>query len=307
MLENVGRPDWVDSKLYPFHDNWVEIDGHSIHYVDEGPRDAPVLLFVHPGPGWSFTYRYHIKQLSDKFRCIAPDLPGYGLSEAAEGYDYSLRSQSHALERFVQTLNLRNIIVWGNDGGGPTAILALAQQTDRVLGLVVGGTFGWSVKEYRSVAWTLRLATSPVFRFVNRYTNFLAWSMGSKMGLGTRSLSKEERGQYTGPFKKRDTRNRALRLFASFNDHVTQEELDRALLVFREKPVLIQFGEADPMTGQHWPERWAKETSNNRLILLPGVKHFTFEGAPEDTVENFRTWWGETFTMPNIHAPLKAR
>jgi hypothetical protein len=61
------------------------------------------------------------------------------------------------------------------------------------------------------------------------------------------------------------------------------------------------------MTGQHWPERWAKETSNNRLILLPGVKHFTFEGAPEDTVENFRTWWGETFTMPNIHAPLKAR
>src|SRR2546422_6335530 len=130
MQENIGRPDWVDSNLYPFHDNWVEIDGHSIHYVDEGPREAPVLLFIHPGPGWSFTYRYHIKQLGDNFRCIAPDLPGYGLSEAAEGYDYSLRSQSHVLERFVAYLNLRNMIVWGNDGGGPTAILALAQQTD---------------------------------------------------------------------------------------------------------------------------------------------------------------------------------
>ncbi len=119
MLENVGRPDWVDSNLYPFHDNWIGIDGNSIHYVDEGPRNAPVLLFIHPGPGWSFTYRYHIKQLSDKFRCIAPDLPGYGLSEAAEGYDYSLHSQSHALGRFVQTLDLRNMVVWGNDGGGP--------------------------------------------------------------------------------------------------------------------------------------------------------------------------------------------
>src|SRR6266700_6401722 len=126
-------PDWVDRENYPFRRKWMLLDGHRIHYVDEGPRAKPVLLFVHPGPGWSFTYRYHIQHLSDKFRCIAPDLPGYGLSEAAEGYDYSLRTQSHALERFVQTLNLRNMIVWVNDGGGPTAILALAQQTDRVL------------------------------------------------------------------------------------------------------------------------------------------------------------------------------
>ncbi|OLE90809.1 MAG: hypothetical protein AUF79_08425 [Crenarchaeota archaeon 13_1_20CM_2_51_8] len=199
------------------------------------------------------------------------------------------------------------MIVWGNDGGGPTATLALAQQTDRVLGLVVGGTFGWSIKEYRSVAWTLRLVTSPLFRFINRYTNFLARSMGSKMALGTRSLSKEEREQYTRPFKKRNARNRALRLFASFNDHATQEELDLALLAFREKPVLIQFGEGDPMTGQHWPERWAKELPNNRLILIPRVKHFTFEGDPEATVENFLSWWAETFMMPNFNARVKVR
>jgi haloalkane dehalogenase len=297
----------VDSELYPFHDNWAEIDGHRIHYVDEGPRDATVLLFIHPGAGWSFTYRYHIQHLSDKFRCIAPDLPGYGLSDAAENYDFSLHSQSHVLEQLVEYLNLRNMIVWANDGGGPTAILALAQHSDRVLGLVVGGTFSWSIRKYRSVAWTLRVATSPVFRLVNRYTNFLAWSMGSKMALGTRSLSKEERRQYTRPFKKRHTRNRALRLFASFNDHATQEDLDLALPAFREKPVLIQFGEGDPMTGQHWPERWAKETPNNRLILLPRVKHFTFEGAPEATVENFRSWWADTFTMPSVNTPLRTR
>src|SRR3989442_14937848 len=134
------------------------------------------------------------------------------------------------------------MIGWGNDGGGPTATLALAQQTDRVLGLVVGGTFGWSIKEYRSVAWTLRVVTSPLFRLINKYTNLLARAMGSKMALGTRSLLKEEREQYTGPFNKRNTRNRALRLFASFNEHATQDDLGRALLAFREKPVLIQFG-----------------------------------------------------------------
>ncbi len=84
MEQSYDRPDWVDSSLYPFNDQWMMIDGHRIHYVDEGPRDAPVLLFIHPGLGWSFTYRYQIKELSDKFRCVAPDLPGYGLSEARE-------------------------------------------------------------------------------------------------------------------------------------------------------------------------------------------------------------------------------
>ena len=209
MQGSPSRPEWVRSELYPFKDNWVDIDGHQIHYVDEGPGDAPVILFIHPGPGWSFTYRYQIEHLSDKFRCVAPDLPGYGLSEATDGYDYKLMSQSRILEKFVKVLNLRNIIIWANDGGGPTAILGLADQADRVLGLVVGGTFGWSIRKYRSVAWTLRIVTSLPFRFVNRYTNFLGWSMGSKMGLGTRTLTKEERSQYTGPFKKRDTRNNA--------------------------------------------------------------------------------------------------
>ena len=295
----------MEDDLYPFKDNWIDVDGHRIHYADEGPIDAPVLLFVHPGPGWSFTYRYHIRHLSDKFRCVAPDLPGYGMSSAAEDYDYKLLSQSRVLQKFVQVLNLRSIVVWANDGGGPTAILGLANLSDRVVALVVGGTFGWSIKTYRSVAWTLRLVTSFPFRVVNRYTNFLAWSMGSKMGLGTRSLSKKERGQYTGPFKERNSRNNPLRLFSSFNDKATQERLDSSLQAFRDKPVLIQFGESDPMTGQHWPERWAQEIPNNRLILIPHVKHFTFEGAPEATVNNFLDWWRETFPIPSIRTPVR--
>jgi deazaflavin-dependent oxidoreductase (nitroreductase family) len=139
-----SRPGWVDSKSYPFKDNWMTIDGHRVHYVDEGPLGAPVILFVHPGPGWSFTYRHQIEQLRDKFRCVAPDLPGYGLSRAADGYQFTLLEQSRVLEEFVESLNLRKIVLWANDGGGPTGILALGPHAERVVALVVGGTFGWS-------------------------------------------------------------------------------------------------------------------------------------------------------------------
>lgn len=290
---NPSRPSWVDNTLYPFEDKWIIIDGHRIHYVDEGPREATTLLFVHPGAGWSFTYRHHIRELKGEFRCVAPDLPGYGLSMPRDGYGYTLLEQAEVLEKFVEALDLRRIVALGNDGGGPTIILALADHTDRVSGLVVGGTFGWSIRPYRMVAWQLRIFTSPVMRLMNRYTNVLAWLMGSKNALGSGTLSKAERRHYTKPFKERGSRNRTLKLYKSFLDRETQKRLDESLQKFRNTPVLIQFGDKDPMTAQHWPERWARETPNSRTIMLPVVRHFTFEGAPEATVENFRTWWVE--------------
>jgi len=287
---NHTRPTWLDSSIYPFKDNWMIIDGHTIHYVDEGPRDKPVLLFVHPGPAWSFAYRYQIRELSRDFRCVAPDFPGYGLSKAADRYSFTLPEQAEILTKFVKALHLKNIIVWANDAGGPTSILGLARLADLVDGLVVGGTFGWSLKPYRTVRWTLRIVTSPLFRFINRYTNILAWLMGH-MAVGTRKMSRTESEHYQKPFKERDSRNRPLRLFRSFLDRETQDELDNALGSFRDKPVLVQFGDKDPMTGQHWPERWTQEIPRSRVYIISGVKHFTFEDAPEATVENFREWW----------------
>lgn len=305
QLINPSRPDWVDNTLYPFKDNWIIIDGHRIHYVDEGPREAPTLLFVHPGAGWSFTYRRHIQELKGEFRCVAPDLPGYGPSTVRGDYKYTLLEQAKVLEKFVEALDLRRIVAWGNDGGGPTVILALADHIDRMAGLVVGGTFGWSIRPYRMVVWPLRIFTSPVMRLMNRYTNLLAWLMGSKNALGTRTLSKAERGQYTRPFKERGSRNRTLKLYKSFLDRETQKRLDESLPKFRDTPVLIQFGDKDPMTAQHWPERWARETNNSRTFMLPAVRHFTFEGAPEATVENFRTWWAETGARSNTVQMIK--
>jgi haloalkane dehalogenase len=296
-----SRPTWLDPELFPFESNWVDVDGHAMHYVDEGPEDAPVLLFVHPGAGWSFTYRYQISELENDFRCIAPDLPGYGLSEARDGYGFTLLEQARVLGLFVRALGLENLIVWANDGGGPTAILGLAPLAERVAGLVVGGTFGWSIRRYRRVTLPLRIATSAPARLVNRYTNFLAWTMGSKFALGTRKLSKEERRHYTLPFKEdRASRNRVLKLYRSFLDRPTQDALDLALPAFRDKKVLAEFGDGDPVFAEGWHERWAREIPDSRVDVLRGVRHFTFEGAPEETMHNFRAWWGENFLL---HAP----
>lgn len=212
---------------------------------------------------------------------------------AVEEYKFTLKEQSEVLKEFVENLGLKDVTVWANDGGGPTAILALAEHHNRVQGLVVGGTFGWSLIEYPTVSRMLRLVSGLAFRFVNRYTNILP-KLTVRIGLGTRSLTNLERKHYLRPYRSRETRNRTLKLFRSFLDPAIQDELRTSLSEFRNKAILVQFGKRDPMTGQGWPDRWAKEIPDSRVQILPGVRHFPFEDAPETTLQNFRAWWADT-------------
>src|SRR5688500_13655111 len=104
---NSLKPGWIDANEYPFKSNFTEIEGHGIHYVDEG--NGPVLLMVHGIPDWSFSYRNLINQLSKYYRCIAPDNLGYGLSAKPENAEYSHSAHAKRLANFIEKLNLQNI------------------------------------------------------------------------------------------------------------------------------------------------------------------------------------------------------
>src|SRR5262249_7560238 len=65
---------------FPFTSRWIDVDGHHVHYVDEG--EGPTVLFLHGNPLWSFYFRKVIAGLRARFRCVALDYPGYGLSHA---------------------------------------------------------------------------------------------------------------------------------------------------------------------------------------------------------------------------------
>src|SRR3954464_1703044 len=102
MSTNVrARPNWLPERLYPFEDRWLD----GLHYVDEG--SGPPLLMLHGNPTWSFTWREVIKGGRDRYRCIAPDLPGFGLSRAPSGYEFTPREHAEAIGRLVDELDLR--------------------------------------------------------------------------------------------------------------------------------------------------------------------------------------------------------
>ncbi len=95
-----------------------------VHYREQGDRRSPVLLFVH-GLGCSLKYwacLFEAEEFSD-YRMVALDLPGFGLSEKIEQYDYHLSSQADLIAEFVRALNIREFRLVGHSMGGAIAIL----------------------------------------------------------------------------------------------------------------------------------------------------------------------------------------
>ena len=115
------RPDFLDQDIFPFESRWLEIEGHRIHYVDEGK--GPVLVLYHGNPAYSFLFRKIIPLLKDSFRCIAFDYPGFGLSRAAAGYNFLPAEHAKVSQAVLEALKIKKYTPVMSDWGGPIGLL----------------------------------------------------------------------------------------------------------------------------------------------------------------------------------------
>jgi O-6-methylguanine DNA methyltransferase len=127
----------------PFEAHYAEVLGHSMHYVDEG--SGPVLLFLHGNPTSSYLWRNIIKELRSEYRCIAPDLIGFGQSDKPP-LDYRFLTHYSFIEAFVEQLGLEHVTLVVHDWGGPLGFLLAQQQPERVDGIAFMETFPFTLK-----------------------------------------------------------------------------------------------------------------------------------------------------------------
>lgn len=116
----------------------VEADGVSIFYREAGPRDAPVVLLLHGFPTSSFQYRHLIPRLADRYRVIAPDLPGFGFTEvpAARRYKHTFDALAESIAAFTDVLNLKRYALYVFDYGAPTGFRLAMARPERVTAIV---------------------------------------------------------------------------------------------------------------------------------------------------------------------------
>jgi len=126
------------SQIPQTHIRRVEADGVNVFYREAGPEGAPVVLLLHGFPTSSFQYRELIPRLADRYRVIAPDLPGFGFTEvpAARNYKYSFASIAKTIEAFTDALNLKQYALYVFDYGAPTGFRLAMARPERVTAIV---------------------------------------------------------------------------------------------------------------------------------------------------------------------------
>jgi haloalkane dehalogenase len=129
---------------YPFEPHWHVLgSGLRMHYVDEGPRDAPAVLMLHGEPSWSYLYRKMIPLFAKAgLRAIAPDLVGFGKSDKpARLADYSYQGHMDWLAEWLTALDLRRLTLFCQDWGSLLGLRLAAEHEARFDRIVVANGF----------------------------------------------------------------------------------------------------------------------------------------------------------------------
>ena len=149
-MKILASPDGLADSLpdYPFTSRHVVVpDGEGgtlrIHYVDEGPRDAPPVVFLHGNPSWSYIWRRQIAAVAARgYRAIAPDLGGMGLSDKpSEMGDYTVaRHVAWMRAALIDALALDRVTFVLHDWGGIIGLRILAEHPTRVARVAISNT-----------------------------------------------------------------------------------------------------------------------------------------------------------------------
>lgn len=272
---------------YPFSPHYLDVTDAllganlRVHYIDEGPRDAPVVLMMHGEPSWSYLYRKMVAPVvAAGFRVVAPDLIGFGKSDKpAAQSDYSYARHVAWMRSWVEQLDLQNVTLACQDWGSLVGLRLVAEMPDRFAGVALsnGGLPEGGDAPRAFAIWRAFSKWSPVF------------PIGKIVSAGTkRGLSLDEIAAYDAPFPNSSFKAGA-RIFPSFvpfENNVAVPDQKRAWQVFDtwEKPFLCCFSDQDRIT------RGGESRFIGRVPGTSGQNHRSLHGGhfiQEDDPEGF--------------------
>ena len=149
----------------------VKVDGLSIFYREAGPKDGPVILLLHGVPTSSRQFEPLLARLSDRYRLIAPDYPGFGHSDWPDpkAFAYTFDHLAEVMNRFTETLGVPRYTLYMHDYGGPVGFRMALAHPERVAAIVVQDAvahdegLGANWKPRRAF-WADRAANEAAFR-----------------------------------------------------------------------------------------------------------------------------------------------
>ncbi|WP_307808031.1 alpha/beta fold hydrolase [Streptomyces oryzae] len=287
-MADKGRPGWVDDALFPFESRFVTIDGHTVHYVDEG--SGPTLLMLHGNPTWSFVYRDAILALREQFRCVALDYPGFGLSSPRPGYRYLPEEHTKVVTAFVDALALDGATLVAQDWGGPIGLATVQQRPAAFEGLVLANTWGWPVTGDLAFKAVSHLLGGPLGRLLVRQFNLFVNGLipaGHRLRKPTADEMAHYRNALAGPSGRDASAVLPRRITAS---RAFLTGVEAGLPGLASLPTLIVWGDADFAFRAKERQRWEQIFPDHHTVIAKGAGHFVQSDAPELFAAAIRDW-----------------
>ncbi|MBK1896630.1 alpha/beta fold hydrolase [Chryseobacterium paridis] len=116
----------------------ADVNGLNIFYRESGPKDAPILLLLHGFPTSSHMFRNLIPKLNDQYHIIAPDLPGFGFSDAPDSsqFSYTFDNLAKTMQGFIDALELKRFALYIFDYGAPTGLRLALANPEKITGII---------------------------------------------------------------------------------------------------------------------------------------------------------------------------
>ncbi|HEV3000798.1 MAG TPA: alpha/beta fold hydrolase [Solirubrobacteraceae bacterium] len=247
------------------------------------------MVFWHGEPTWSFLWRKVIPPVRDAgFRCVAPDLPGFGRSPKPPDLGwYTYDRLTAAAVAFVEELDLRDATFVVHDWGGPIGLRAAMELGDRVTRIVAMDTGLWTGRQRMTDAW-------------RAFRDFVERTEDLPVGMLVRGGCRHDPGdeviaQYDAPFASPADKAgaRALPLLIPTSEDAPGAAEGRATLeALRawDGPMLLLWGADDPILPPRVGEAFAAAIGRPPPELVPDASHFLQEDAGERVGRRIAEW-----------------
>ncbi|RDV12648.1 alpha/beta hydrolase [Pontibacter diazotrophicus] len=256
---------------------YITVDGVKTFVLDWG-EGKPVFC-IHGVPTSSYLYRKVLKELVKKeLRGVAVDLPGLGLSDRPEDFDYSFPNFAHFCARAAEELGLERYHLVIHDIGGPIGFALAAQNRDKILSLTILNT--WIDVDKFQKPLPMRPYEKPVLGEAQlAATTHTTWQLMFK-GLGasnTDVIPTEEINAYVDLLKRDDGGKAFLKIMRNFEDSVAFRELCHQAVQDVPYPVQAVWGAEDPALDYERYGEEIKQVANLKEVHKLPAKHFLQE------------------------------
>jgi len=271
----------------------TQAGGLSIFYREAGPQDAPTILLLHGFPSSSRLFEPLFARLSDRYRLVAPDYPGFGHSDwpAPQTFAYTFDHLAEVMNQFTEALGLSRYALYVQDYGGPIGFRMALARPDRIAALIVQNAVAHNdglgvIWKPRRAFWADRAANEAMLR-----ENFLSLPTTRARHVGSDpNVERYDPDLWTDEFAFLNQPGQPDIQSDLFYDYRTNVEAYPKWQAWRREKqprLLVIWGKYDPSFDLSEPEAYRRDVPKADVHVLE-AGHFALDTAADDIAQLIR-------------------